>query len=62
MALINTSVDIDAMVNSGGTNGLSQAELDASLRALGKMSKMNSTILNCGRYSHWVLIMHSDRN
>jgi hypothetical protein len=27
------------MVNSGGTNGLSQAELDASQRALGKYAE-----------------------
>jgi hypothetical protein len=31
---LDLSVNLGAMVNSGGTNGLSQAELDASLRAL----------------------------
>ena len=33
---LDTSVDFDAAVNAGGTNGLSQSELDSILRALGK--------------------------
>ena len=36
VALLDTSVDFDAAVNAGCTNGLSQSELDSILRALGK--------------------------
>ncbi|MDC1286867.1 hypothetical protein N8198_03175 [Gammaproteobacteria bacterium] len=36
VALLDTSVDFDAAVNTGGTNGLDQAELDTILRALEK--------------------------
>jgi hypothetical protein len=36
VALLDTSVDFDATVNAGGTNGLSQAELDSVLRAMEK--------------------------
>jgi prepilin-type processing-associated H-X9-DG protein len=34
VALLDTSVDFDASVNTGGTNGLNQAELDSILRSL----------------------------
>jgi hypothetical protein len=36
VALLDTSVDFDATVDAGGTNGLSQAELDSVLRAMEK--------------------------
>ena len=36
VALLDTSVDFDAEANAGGTNGLSQGELDSILRGLEK--------------------------
>jgi hypothetical protein len=36
VALLDTSVDFNAAVNSGGANGLSQADLDSRLRSLEK--------------------------
>ena len=36
MALLDTSVDFDASVQAGGTNNLSQSELNSRLRDLEK--------------------------